>query len=193
MKKLLVMLIDRRTERSASPLVEGLERTGCEVVVRADPASDLERAVAEVKPDVILIDVDSPDRDILEGMRRIGERAPRPIVIFAEQSDLESIRSAVRSGVAAYVVKGASPERVRPVIDVALARFQETQTLREELRLAKNQLEERKLVERAKGILMKKRSVPENEAYTLLRRTAMEKNAKLADIARRVIELEELL
>ncbi len=190
--KLRVMLVDQRAER-CSGLAEGLEQAGCLVVEHAVLGGDLERAIARTQPDVVIIDLESPDRDTLEGMRRIGAEDPRPIVMFVDESDQESIRTAVRAGVAAYVVKGASPERVRPVIDVAIARFQEAQLLKNELNAARTSLEERKVVERAKGILTEKRGVAEPDAYRLLRKTAMDRSMRLVDVARRVIEMQELL
>lgn len=191
-EKLRVMLIDQRAERS-SGLAEGLEHAGCLVVEHAVVGGDVERAVARAQPDVVIIDLESPDRDTLEGMRRIGEGQPRPIVMFVDESDQESMQAAVRAGVAAYVVKGASPERVRPVIDVAIARFREHQALKDELQAARTSLDERKVVERAKGILMDKRSVAEPEAYGMLRKMAMDRNLRLVDVAQRVIEMQELL
>ena len=190
--KLRVMLIDGREARSGE-LVRGLEQAGCLVVHSARPDADLERAVAECTPDVIIIDLESPSRDTLEGMCRIGSRDPRPIVMFVDESDRESIRSAIRAGVAAYVVKGASAERVRPVLDVAIARFHEFEALREELREARSSLAERKVIERAKGVLMQKRRLPEAEAYAALRKMAMNKNMRLRDVAQRVIEMADLL
>ncbi len=191
-EKLRVMVIDGRSERS-DELVDGLERAGCLVVKRATASAGLERTITECAPEVIIIDLESPDRDTLEGMCRIGGDQPRPIVMFVDETDRESIRRAVQAGVAAYVVKGASPERVRPVLDVAIARFQEHEALKAELREARSSLAERKTVERAKGILMEKRKMPEDEAYRTLRKMAMTKNMKLHAVAERVLEMAEIL
>lgn len=191
-RKLRVLLVDQRAERS-SEIVAGLEQAGCLVLAPSSPKLDLERAVAEAEPDLVIIDLDSPDRDTLEGMRRIGEERPRPIVLFVDRSDRESIHAAVRAGVAAYVVKGARAERVRPLIDVAIARFREHQALKNELRHARSSLEQRELVGDAKKILMRRRGLPEREAYALLRKMSMERHMKLAEVARWVIELEDLL
>ncbi len=190
--KLRILLIDQRQERS-SELARGLEEAGCLVVAHSSPSPDLARAVVQSQPDVVIIDVDSPDRDTLEGMHRLGETQPRPVVLFADESDAESIRNAMRSGVAAYVVKGAKAERVRGVIDVALARFEAQQALRDELDHVKSTLEERKIIDRAKGILMEKRALSESEAYGMLRKMAMDKSMRLQEVGRRVIEMAELL
>ncbi|MDJ0790153.1 MAG: ANTAR domain-containing protein [Myxococcota bacterium] len=190
--KLRVLLVDQREERS-SELAQGLESAGCLVVAHSTPSLDLSRTVASCKPDVVIIDVDSPDRDTLEGMRRLDETQPHPIVLFADESDEDSIRRAMRAGVAAYVVKGAQADRVRPVLEVAMARFREHRALVDELAQVKSTLKERKLVDRAKGILMEKRQLSEPDAYALLRKMAMDKSLRLADVARRVIDMAELL
>lgn len=191
-EKLRVMLVDGRLARSTA-VIEGLEQAGCHVVHRASPSSDLEAAIMQFAPEVIIIDLESPDRDTLEGMRRIGIDHPRPVVMFVDDSDADSIRSAIQAGVGAYVVKGASPERVRPVLDVAIARFHEHQALKNELRQVRSTLEERKVIERAKGVLMEKRQISEEEAYGSLRKTAMNRKMKLAEVAQRVVEMADLL
>ena len=190
--KLRVMLIDGREGRS-DELTRGLEKAGCLVVRRSKPGSDLERAVAESAPEVIIIDLESPDRDTLEGMCRLGADQPRPIVMFMDETDRDSIRSAVHAGVAAYVVKGSAPDRVKPVLDVAIARFQEHQALKAELREVKSTLDQRKTVEKAKGLLMEKRSLSENDAYSTLRKMAMQRSVKLHEVARRIIDMADLL
>ncbi len=190
--KLRVLLVGARVDH-ASRLVEALEAAGCHVLSRADSCVDLERTVAAVEPDLVIIDLESPDRDSLEGMARVGEGHARPVVMFVDESDTESIRSAVRAGVAAYVVKGADPGRIRPVLEVALARFEQFQALKGELREARASLEERKLVERAKGLLMERRQLSENDAYGMLRKLAMSRNTRIGDVARQVIDMAELL
>ncbi len=190
--KLRVLLIDEREERS-SELTRGLEEAGCLVVAQSTPSPTLARIVAESQPDVVIIDVASPDRDTLEGMRELDETQPRPVVLFSSEDDRGTIRKAIRAGVAAYVVRGAQPERVRAVIDVAIARFEAHRELVEELAQVKSTLEDRKLLDRAKGILMEKRGVAEAEAYSMLRKMAMDKSMRLADVARRVLEMADLL
>ena len=189
---LRVLIVDRTADRSHA-LREALEREGYVVLMPPEGRFDLLRAVRELEPDVIIVDMDSPERDILEDSRRVFQEQPRPIVMFVDQSDSASIRAAVDAGVASYVVKGASPERVRPVVEVALARFRAFQELKSELAEARNSLAERKLVERAKGILMERRGCSEDDAYRMLRQMAMSRNQRLADVARNVIEMATLL
>jgi two-component system, response regulator / RNA-binding antiterminator len=187
-----VLIVDENAERAA--LVErALVQSGCEVVARLGGRADLQARINAVQPDVIVIDMDCPDRDTLEDMSRISRDQPRPTVMFVDRSDSESIRAAVRAGVSAYVVGGLSAERVRTVLDVAIARFAEFQALRSELASARTDLEERKVVERAKGILMKRRNLGEAEAFRLLRKMAMDRKARLADVARDVVAAAELL
>ncbi len=191
-RKLRVMLIDGRESRSTD-LAEGLEQSGCQVVHRSRLDSDIERAITQCCPDVIIIDLESPDRDTLEGMCRIGAEHPRPIVMFVDETDRDSIRSAMQAGVAAYVVRGSSPDRVRPVLDVAIARFQHHEALKAELRQVKSTLEERKIIERAKGILMQKRGLCEADAYAALRKMAMTRSMKIHDVAEQVIAMSDWL
>jgi response regulator NasT len=142
---------------------------------------------------VVIVDMDSPDRDTLEDMQRITSEQPRPIVMFVDETDSESIRTAVRAGVAAYVVRGASPERIRPVLEVACARFEEFQALKSELARAQSTLADRKVIERAKGILMEKRGLTEELAFSMLRTMAMKRGARIADVARHVLAAAEII
>jgi len=191
-QKLRVLLVDSREERSAE-LARGLEEAGCLVVAHTTPSHDLGSVVAACRPDVVIIDVDSPGRDTLEGMRRLDESLARPIVLFTEEGDRAAIRKAIEAGVAAYVVKGARAERVRPVIDVAIARFEAHRALVDELSRVKSTLEERKVVERAKGLLMEKRGLSEADAFATLRRMAMTRGLRLGEVAQRLIEMAEVL
>lgn len=187
---LKVMLVDDDPERVRTLR---LALAGCEVVAHRESAIDLHRSVSEINPDVIIIDTNSPDRDTLENLRKISRDQPRPVVMFAHDGDSAKIREAVRAGVSAYVVDGLALERVMPIIDVAIARFEQFQALRRELLESEDKLAERKMVERAKGILMKGRNLSEDEAYCALRRQAMGSNARLGDVARQVIALAGLL
>jgi response regulator NasT len=191
--KLRVLLVDERADRARdlARLLE--EHAGCQVVAELIGAADLHETLRRVEPDVVIVDMDSPDRDTLEDMQRITSEQPRPIVMFVDESDSDSIRSAVRAGVAAYVVKGSSPERIRPVLEVACARFEEFQALRSELARAQSTLAERKLIERAKGILMEKRGLSEEAAFSMLRRMAMNQGVRIAEVARHVLAAAELL
>jgi response regulator NasT len=190
--KLRIALVDEKPERSSS-LEAALLAEGYEVVARLGGADDLRARLAELAPDVIIVDMQSPNRDVLEDMQRLHREAPRPIVMFVDESDGASIRAAVRAGVSAYVVDGLRSRSVRPIVEVAIARFEEFQSLRHELEEALESLEERKLVDRAKGILMERRGVGEQEAYRLLRKAAMDRQMKLAELARQLIATAELL
>ncbi|MER2602802.1 MAG: ANTAR domain-containing protein, partial [Candidatus Competibacter phosphatis] len=144
-------------------------------------------------PDVILIDIDLPDRDTLEQLRDVGRNQPKPIVMFAERSDSETTAAALRAGVSAYVVDDLNPRRLKPIMDVAIARFREYQALRRELEETRNQLADRKIVEKAKGLLMKQRNLSEQEAYQSLRKLAMDRNQRVGEVARTVVSLLEML
>jgi len=187
-----VLLIDD-TRTRARVLRKALQDAGYEVVQAAAAPLALMKAVERVQPDVIIIDVDSPSRDVLEHIVVMSQNAPRPIVMFASDPAEEKIREAVQAGVSAYVVDGLEAARVKPIIDVACARFEEFQRLRGELVQARENLSERKLVERAKGILMQRRGLTEEAAFAALRGMAMDRKQRLAEVARSVIEAAELL
>jgi response regulator NasT len=174
-------------------LEQALRDNGCDVVARLSTHEDLLVRLDEVRPDVIIIDMESPDRDTLESLRSISRDQPRPIVMFAEQSDSGTIEEAVRAGVSAYVVDGMSGSRMRPIIDVAIARFREYQALRQELEETKTKLADRKDVDKAKGILMQRKGIGEDEAYAALRKMAMDRNIKIGEAARTLIAAAELL
>ena len=190
--KLRVLLVDEHADR-ARTLAQTLERAGCQVVAQLVGPVDLHAALQASRPDVVIVDMDSPDRDTLEDMRRINAENPRPIVMFVEEEDTASIRSAVQAGVAAYVVKGSNPERIRPVLEVACARFEEFQALRSELDRMRTTLADRKSVDRAKGILMSKRGMSEDDAYRTLQKMAMDQGKRLGDVARHVIAAADLI
>jgi response regulator NasT len=192
MGKLRIAIVDEKPERS-DVLERALIEAGYEVVGRLSSRDDLRARIAALAPDVIIVDMQSPDRDVLEDMQRIHEEQPRPILMFVDESDSASIHAAVRAGVSAYVVDGLKSRSVRPIVEVAVARFEEFQALRSELDAARTSLADRKVIERAKGILMSRHGVSEDEAYHRLRKTAMDRNAKLADVARHVVEMAELL
>lgn len=189
---LSVLLVDDDPERAA--IVEpALRAAGYEVVTVVDTASEMLAQVRAMKPDVIIIDRDSPDRDTLEHVCMITRDDPRPIVMFTQDKDRALMREALEAGVSAYVVDGLSVERVRPIVEVAMARFEQWQALRRELDQAQTNLAERKVIERAKGIVMKQRRCTEDEAYVLLRKLAMDRNQRLAHVAESVITMAELL
>jgi two-component system, response regulator / RNA-binding antiterminator len=189
---LRVMIIDEKTERAAL-LEDALRAAGCEVVASMILNADVQSEVNAAQPDVVIVDMECADRDVLEDMSRITRHQPRPIVMFVDRRDSESIQAAVQAGVSAYVVGGLSAERVRPVLEVAIARFKEFQSLRSELETAKSSLVERKVIERAKGLLMKHRGMAEEDAFRALRKMAMDRKVRIAAVAREVVAAAELL
>jgi response regulator NasT len=191
-ESLRVLLVDDSEER-ASILRAGLMQAGHEVAAVISSPFDLLQAIESVKPDMIVIDTESPSRDVVENLFAVTRSNPRPIVMFSHDSATESIRAAVRAGVSAYVVDGLEAARVKPILEAAVARFEAFQSLRDQLAEANLKLEERKLVERAKGILMKVRGLGEEEAYQLLRKQAMQQQLRLAEVAERLISAADLL
>jgi len=189
---LRVLLLDDDVSR-AQLVIKSLREAGYEVVAHITGVEDLVSMVRKTGADLIVIDRDSPDRDTIEHVCVMTRDDPKPVVLFTDDPDQGKIREAVAAGVSAYVVGGLSPERIRPIVDVALARFEETRTLRQELDQAKASLSERKLIERAKGLVMKFRRVDEQEAYAMLRTMAMERNQRLAEAAENVIAMSKLL
>lgn len=187
-----VMLIDGTPARGAL-VKQALKDAGYDVVARLSVNDDLIEALSRVQPDIIIVDLESPDRDTLESLRHISQDHPRPIVMFAERSDPETTEKAIKAGVSAYVVAGLSKRRIKPVIDVAIARFREFQALRKELEDTKNKLAERKVVDKAKGILMKQRGMSEEEAYGALRKLAMDQNITLGQAARNFLAVAQLM
>ena len=174
-----VLVVDESPER-AEVLREGLTQAGYEVTASLSSPVALLRTIDRLQPDVIVIDTDSPSRDVLEHLVVMSQHTPRPVVMFASDATPETIRAVVRAGVSAYVVDGLSKERIKSIIDVAVARFEDFQRLRAELA-------ERKVVERAKGLLMKMHGLDEEGAYGLLRKTAMDRKMKLAEVARELL------
>jgi response regulator NasT len=189
---LRILLVDETFERAAL-LKHALQEAGCRIAAHVSASADLPGLVAELKPDLIILDTESPDRDTLENLCIIRRDQPRPIVMFTHDDDSDKIRAAIRAGVSAYVVDGLRSERLRPIMDVAIARFNEFQAMRADLEKAERQLSARKDVERAKGILMKQRGWSEEQAYQALRKAAMDKGSRLADVARQLVEITDLL
>ncbi len=187
-----VLVIDEDPARAAI-LEQALADAGGYAVERLSDSRDLYRRVHALDPDVIIIDMESPDRDTLESMRQIHLDQPRPVVMFTDDNDDGAIRRAVEAGVSAYVVDGLNARSVKPVMEVAVARFREFQAMRRELQQTRDELAERKLIDRAKGLLMKQRGMDEEQAYQLLRRSAMERNRRIAEVASELIEAAQLL
>ena len=193
MRVLVIDELAEDLEERAETLRDGLARAGHEVVASLSSPLELLRAVERLRPDVIVIDTESPTRDVLEHLVIVSQSSPRPIVMFASDSGGQAIREAVRAGVSAYVVDGLDAGRVNTIVEVACARFDELQRLKVELADANLKLSERKLVERAKGLLMQSRGLSEDQAYHALRKLAMSKKQRLGDVAQQVIDTAELL
>ena len=171
----------------------GMLQSGCNIVAVLPADVFLPDRLAQIAPDVIIVDAESQARDTLEHVVVATRDARRPIVLFTEDEDTSHVGDAIAAGVTAYVVAGLAPERVKPVLEVAIARFRHEEAMRRELADARMQLSDRKLVERAKGILMERRSLSESEAYALLRKTAMDKGLKIAEVAQRITDVAHLL
>ena len=180
----------RQAER-ARALRIGLLEGGYNILAALPPDANLEEQIAQLQPDVIIVDEQSDAA--LKRVVQATANARRPIVCFTEDNDRNKMHEAIEAGVSAYVVAGLSAERVKAVLDVALARFEVEQKLRNELEDTRTKLAERKVIERAKGLLMERHQCTEDEAYSKLRRLAMDKNLKLAEIAQRMLDVADLL
>jgi len=187
-----VLLIDDNAVR-ASVIEEGLREAGHQKVTIVTQMGQLLRQVVEADPDVIFIDLENPNRDVLEQMFQVSRSVHRPVVMFVDQSDKASTEAAIDAGVSAYVVNGLRKERVQPILDMAISRFNAFHRLREELDRTRQALEDRKVIDKAKGILMKSRGITEEEAYALLRKTAMNESRRVADVARGLVTAAKLL
>jgi two-component system, response regulator / RNA-binding antiterminator len=171
----------------------GLLEGGYNLIAVLPADSFLEQRIQQLQPDMIIVDAESDARDALEHVVVATREAPRPIVLFTENNDTTHVKDAVAAGVNAYIVAGLAPERIRPILDVAMARFEHEQGLRQELASAKNELQDRKTIDRAKGMLMQRQGLTEQEAYEKLRKTAMDKGLKLVDVAQRMLDVADLL
>jgi response regulator NasT len=189
---LRVLVVDGDADRAAS-VVLALTQAAYRVTAVLETGTDLYAKVRECQPDVIIIDMESPDRDMLEHLQVINRDDPRAIVMFCQDDAGETIAAAVKAGVSAYVVDGLHPRRIKPILQTAVARFQVYQALRRELAETKTSLAERKILERAKGILMKQRGLSEEEAYQALRKSAMNRNKRIIEMAENLITASELL
>jgi response regulator NasT len=189
---LRILLIDD-TALKLGRLRAALTGAGFEVMEAAGMTIDLPGEVERLRPDVILIDTDSPGRDVMEQVILTNRDRPRPIVMFTDEHDPQVMRQAIRAGVSAYIVEGIQAERLQPILDVAMARFDSDQALRAELSARDQQLAERKRIELAKGLLMKLKRCDEAAAYTLMRKQAMSRQQKLIQVAEQIIAMNEML
>src|SRR5262252_10125784 len=187
-----IVIVDESPIRAAI-LEEGLRDAGFTGVVHISEMQSLLAQIFAVDPDVILIDLENPSRDVLEQMFQVSRAVRRPIAMFVDQSDAASIQASVEAGVSAYIVGGLQKERIKNILDLCISRFNSFARLREELERARTALEERKIIDRAKGILMTARNLTEDAAYGLLRKTAMNENKKIAEVAQSVVTAAGLL
>jgi response regulator NasT len=171
----------------------GLLEAGYDIIASLPPDMYLPDRIAQLQPDMIIVDAESDARDVLEHIVIATRDERRPIVMFTESADTESMEAAMAAGVSAYIVAGLQSERIKPVLQVALARFKREQKLLEELSDTRSKLAERKVIERAKGLLMQRQKFSEEQAYQKLRSMAMSKNLKLSEVAQRIIDVEDLL
>jgi response regulator NasT len=190
--KLRVLLIDDGAHH-IQPIRDELVRQGHEVVGVIDSATLVHDCVQRLQPDVVIVDTDSPTRDTLENLATLSTSNPRPVVVFTEDGRQGPMQSALRAGVSAYVIAGLQPERLEPVLQVAIARFEQEAALRAQLGKAEQQLAGRKVIERAKGVLMAEAGLDEDAAYKRLRKLAMDRGKRLVEVAESIIEAQELL
>ena len=188
---LKIVIVDESPVRAAI-LADGLREAGYVNVMRIEGTANLLARVYAIDPDVILIDLENPSRDVLEQMFQVSRVVKRPVAMFVDQSDSASIQASVDAGVSAYIVDGLKKERIKSILDLCISRFNAFSRLQTELEATKSALAERKVIDRAKGILMKAKNLSEENAYALLRKTAMNENRKIAEVAQSVITAAEL-
>ncbi|MGQ2908153.1 MAG: ANTAR domain-containing response regulator [Aliihoeflea sp.] len=189
---LSILVIDENRIRAAV-IEAGLREAGHERITVIHDVAGIARRIAEIEPDVIVIDLENPNRDMLENMFQLSRAVKRPIAMFVDRSDQAAIEAAVEAGVSAYVVDGLRQERVKPILDMAVSRFNAFSRMSRELEEMRGELQGRKLVDKAKRILMQSRGLSEDEAYALLRKTAMNQNRKISEIADSLITAAGLL
>lgn len=188
---LKIVIVDESPIRAAI-LEEGLRDAGFTEVERLAEMHNLLARIYAIDPDVILIDLENPSRDILEQMFQVSRAVRRPVAMFVDQSDAASIQASVDAGVSAYIVDGLKKERIKSILDLCVSRFNAFSRLQDELERTKTAFEERKTIDRAKGLLMKAKGLSEEDAYRLMRSTAMREKKKIADIAQAIITAAEL-
>src|SRR5246500_1186166 len=189
---LKIVIVDESPVRAAI-LADGLREAGFTQVVRIEETTNLLSRIYSIDPDVVLIDLENPSRDVLEQMFQVSRAVKRPIAMFVDQSDTASIQASVDAGVSAYIVDGLKKERIKHILDLCISRFNAFSRLQGELDRTKSALEERKVIDRAKSILMKARNLTEEEAYVLMRSTAMREKKKIGEIAQSILTASELL
>ncbi|WP_089994367.1 ANTAR domain-containing response regulator [Cognatiyoonia koreensis] len=191
-RDLRILVVEPDPER-VQDIITALSDAGWSDVRALAQISGLERTVREFIPDIVLIDLANPDRDTLEHISYATESTKRAVALFVDQTDDNLTQSALNAGVSAYVVDGLKMERIKSVLETAIARFKVMRQMKSELDAAKQALEDRKTIDRAKGILMRQRNMSEDDAYTLLRKTAMGQNRKVIDVAQALVTAADLL
>src|SRR6478735_8026068 len=189
---LTILVIDENAIR-ASIIEEGLREAGHDNVTVVHEVNGIARIIETLKPDVIVIDIENPNRDMMEHLFQLTRTVSRPIAMFVDRSDTASIEAAVEAGVSAYIVDGLKKERVKPILDMAVSRFNAFSRLTRELEQARSELEDRKVIDQAKAILNRTRGLGEADAYALLRKTAMNQNRRIVDIAQSLVTADSLL
>jgi response regulator NasT len=189
---LSVLIIDENRIR-ASIIEEGLRSDQLHRVTVFHNMDGIARQIEELAPDVVVIDLENPNRDMLESVFQLSRAVRRPIAMFVDKSDRSSIEAAVDAGVSAYVVDGLKKERVKPILEMAISRFNAFARMQQELDDVRNELAARKTIEKAKGILMRSKNIGEDEAYAILRKTAMNQNRKIAEIAQSLVTASTML
>jgi len=192
MKDQRILVVEADADKARS-LIEALTEAGWRNVQALGAVSALQRAIDTFAPDIVLIDMENPDRDTLEHILIVADTSARAVALFVDQTDEALTQAALSAGVSAYVVDGLQMNRIKPVLDTAIARFQVMRQMRSELNAAKKALEDRKTIERAKGILMRQRSMSEDDAYKLMRQKAMDQGRKIIDVAQALVTAAELL
>ncbi|MFD2175869.1 ANTAR domain-containing response regulator [Rhodobacter lacus] len=189
---LSIVVIETDPER-AGLMAESLRDAGLNQITVIPETVGLARRIAEINPDIVLIDMTSPSRDMLEELTLASGPLERPVAMFVDRPDSSATKAAIDAGVSAYVVDGLRADRIQPIMDAAIARFNMVARMRTELQTTKRALEERKVIDRAKGLLMKARGIDEDAAYALLRKTAMDQGRKVADVAAALVTAAGLL
>ncbi|GHC64462.1 ANTAR domain-containing response regulator [Neogemmobacter tilapiae] len=191
-EKLRIIIVERDRDR-AHLIVDALREAGDHQITVIGEESGLARRIADIRPDLVLIDIANPSRDMLEELALASGPMERAVAMFVDRSDQGLTRAAIEAGVSAYVVDGLRPERIRPILDAAIARFHMFSRMRNELAATKAALEERKVIDRAKGLIMRAKGIGEDQAYALLRKAAMDQGKRLPDVAQAIVTAAEIL
>jgi response regulator NasT len=191
-EKLRIIIVERDRDR-AHLIVDALREAGDHEITVIGEESGLARRIADIRPDLVLIDIANPSRDMLEELALASGPMERAVAMFVDRSDQGLTRAAIEAGVSAYVVDGLRPERIRPILDAAIARFHMFSRMRNELAATKAALEERKVIDRAKGLIMRAKAMTEDQAYALLRKAAMDQGKRLPDVAQAIVTAAEIL